>query len=101
MGGGRARGVGQRELRESRKTERRNSRRPGKMRIVCTHEGNYPSSPFPLYRSLSYSYFFRSERKRTTGEGERERERERESERWEERKKGRRTKFGIFADVSP
>lgn len=92
--GGRGRGEGERkgELRESRKTERRNSRRPGKMCIVCTHEGNYslPSPPlFPL-PSLVLSLFFPFREEKEGAKKEREREGE----------KGR-TKFRIFADVSP
>lgn len=81
---------GREELHESRKTERRNSRRPGKMRIVCTHEGNYPLLfPLPLLVLSLFSPTFREEkerqRKRKTkeksGRGKRRRERgERERE---------------------
>lgn len=78
------------ELRESRKTERRNSRRPGKMRIVCTHEGNYPLLfPLPLLVLYLFSPTFREEK---------ERDRERGEKRGGERG---RIKFRIFADVSP
>lgn len=72
------------ELRELRKTERRNSRRPGKMRIVCTHEGNYPSS-LPLATPCPIPIFSVSKRREEGGrgrKGRRERgERERESKR--------------------
>jgi len=80
-------------LRESRKTERRNSRRPGKMRIVCTHEGNYSllsllflplatPCPIPIFSVL---------RGREGGSRKRQRERKREREREREREKGGRT----------
>lgn len=71
-------GGGKGELRESRKTERRNSRRPGKMCIVCTHEGNYPPPPslFPLPPLVLSLFFpFREEEEKEV-EVERERKRE-------------------------
>lgn len=102
-GRGRRGGEEKRELRELRKTERRNSRRPGKMRIVCTHEGNYPSSlpratpcPIPIF-SVS-----RGRRRWRTREGGRAEERGGRGRGKKEREKERRgTKFRIFADVSP
>lgn len=77
-------------MRQSRKTERRNSRRPGKMRIVCTHEGNYPPLSFPLAIPCPIPIF--SVSRRGEGGGAKEGEKEKK-ERKREREEGQNSEF--------